>query len=113
MVAAATDRAGIASVPQARVSGDALPGIWIGGQIVRLGPLDRHHRSAQGAREHFVDMGHGEDLKPQQHIFGYFGQVLFIRSEEHTSELHSLMRNSSAVSCLKTKTNTTKTPPNS
>src|SRR3546814_15725563 len=75
MVAAATDRAGIASVPQARVSGDALPGIWIGGQIVRLGPLDRHHRSAQGAREHFVDMGHGAALKPQQQIFGYFGQV--------------------------------------
>src|SRR3546814_6137606 len=27
----------------------------------------------------------------------------FVRSEEHTSELQSLMRNSSAVFCLKTK----------
>src|SRR3546814_18086781 len=78
MVAAATDRAGIASVPQDRVSGDALPGLWIGGQIVRLGPLDRHHRSAQGAREHLVDMGPGDDPKPQQHILVYFGTVLFL-----------------------------------
>src|SRR3546814_7743844 len=32
------------------------------------------------------------------------------RSDEHTSELQSLMRNSYAVSCLKTKKNTTKIP---
>src|SRR3546814_14163302 len=78
MVAAATGRVSIASVAQARVSGDALPGVRIGGQIIRLGPLDRRHRSAQGAREHFVDMRHGDDLKPQQHILGYSGQVLLI-----------------------------------
>src|SRR3546814_2085550 len=32
---------------------------------------------------------------------------MFARSEEHTSELQSLMRISYAVFCLKTKTNTT------
>src|SRR3546814_9414068 len=34
--------------------------------------------------------------------------VNVIRSEEHTSELQSLMRNSYAVFCLKTQTNPTK-----
>src|SRR3546814_10478445 len=33
--------------------------------------------------------------------------VLFTRSEEHTSELQSLMRNSYAVFCLKKKNNNT------
>src|SRR3546814_3028954 len=33
------------------------------------------------------------------------GQVAVARSEEHTSELQSLMRNSYAVFCLKKKTN--------
>src|SRR3546814_1672154 len=33
----------------------------------------------------------------------------FLRSEEHTSELQSLMRNSYAVFCLKKKTQSTKT----
>src|SRR3546814_6134584 len=35
------------------------------------------------------------------------------RSEEHTSELQSLMRNSYAVFCLKKKTNDTKSKPTS
>src|SRR3546814_1214759 len=34
-----------------------------------------------------------------------FGKVIEKRSEEHTSELQSLMRNSYAVFCLKQKTN--------
>src|SRR3546814_8256582 len=33
--------------------------------------------------------------------------INMVRSEEHTSELQSLMRNSYAVFCLKKKTNTT------
>src|SRR3546814_6603088 len=37
---------------------------------------------------------------------GRFGQARNRRSEEHTSELQSLMRNSSAVLCLKTKKHT-------
>src|SRR3546814_5533589 len=36
------------------------------------------------------------------------GRTAIARSEEHTSELQSLMRNSYAVSCLKKKTNTPK-----
>src|SRR3546814_5701037 len=35
------------------------------------------------------------------------GRILGERSEEHTSELQSLMRNSYAVFCLKKKKNTT------
>src|SRR3546814_990339 len=38
---------------------------------------------------------------------------LLLRSEEHTSELQSLMRNSYAVFCLKTKTQTTELPQHS
>src|SRR3546814_6615652 len=37
-----------------------------------------------------------------------FGQTLGVRSEEHTSELQSLMSISYAVFCLKKKTNTNK-----
>src|SRR3546814_3140816 len=37
--------------------------------------------------------------------------LLIERSEEHTSELQSLMRSSYAVFCLKKKTNTQPTPP--
>src|SRR3546814_2629376 len=73
---------------------------------------DRHElggREAGPADERAVDVGH-----PQQ-----FDRVLALdraavedahlgaRSEEHTSELQSLMRISYAVFCLKTKTTTT------
>src|SRR3546814_1433614 len=37
----------------------------------------------------------------------HYGDVLTERSEEHTSELQSLMRNSYAVFCLKKKKNKT------
>src|SRR3546814_1456598 len=37
------------------------------------------------------------------------GETIPIRSEEHTSELQSLMRNSYAVFCLNKKTQNTKT----
>src|SRR3546814_3231031 len=42
---------------------------------------------------------------------GEEGSAIDGRSEEHTSELQSLMRNSYAVSCLKKKTSNTQ-PPN-
>src|SRR3546814_3442360 len=42
-------------------------------------------------------------------LLGEGDEVLGARSEEHTSELQSLMRNSYAVFCLKKKTNRTKT----
>src|SRR3546814_1953624 len=47
-------------------------------------------------------------LRSQRAIFGhrsYEHQLLFERSEEHTSELQSLMRISYAVFCLKNKKN--------
>src|SRR3546814_4916766 len=40
---------------------------------------------------------------------GFPGAQRILRSEEHTSELQSLMRSSYAVFCLKKKTNTTTT----
>src|SRR3546814_5282000 len=43
---------------------------------------------------------------------GSIDDVIAARSEEHTSELQSLMRISYAVFCLKKKNNTTKTTTN-
>src|SRR3546814_5808809 len=55
---------------------------------------------------HFAFMqGHGEHSCKNASITEYPGHALrrFERSEEHTSELQSLMRISYAVFCLKTK----------
>src|SRR3546814_5775650 len=41
-------------------------------------------------------------------VIAMFGSILVLRSEEHTSELQSLMRISYAVFCLKKKIQTTK-----
>src|SRR3546814_7517976 len=46
-----------------------------------------------------------DETRADEEIGRVFDQIL--RSEEHTSELQSLMRNSYAVSCLKKKTNRT------
>src|SRR3546814_9774099 len=51
---------------------------------------------------------HYEDVNPARQIMARLTRVLVMakattRSEEHTSELQSLMRNSSAVYCLKKK----------
>src|SRR3546814_5317531 len=43
------------------------------------------------------------ESSPQDRAAGYVGEVM--RSEEHTSEIQSLMRSSYAVFCLKTKNN--------
>src|SRR3546814_6963035 len=51
----------------------------------------------------FQDMPHGDDIGPG--IF-QLEEAFRIRSEEHTSELQSLMRISYAVFCLKKKKNT-------
>src|SRR3546814_1399546 len=40
---------------------------------------------------------------PRQHLYKTFIAFIALRSEEHTSELQSLMRISSAVFCLKKK----------
>src|SRR3546814_8115358 len=49
---------------------------------------------------HIGDVGHTV-------VAGTTGMGKSVRSEEHTSELQSLMRNSYAVFCLKKNTNTT------
>src|SRR3546814_4383179 len=56
-------------------------------------------------RDHYAQgqaFGPGYDLKRGR---GGIREVEFFRSEEHTSELQSLMRISYAVFCLKKKTN--------
>src|SRR3546814_8177043 len=61
---------------------------------------------------------HRSSGQPAQHVHGWLGQVQRVevqprrtasrvRSEEHTSELQSLMRISYAVFCLKKKNNNT------
>src|SRR3546814_8477788 len=52
-----------------------------------------------------VEIGRGvDDLLPGDHVV-----MIFVRSEEHTSELQSLMRISYAVFCLKNKKHKHKT----
>src|SRR3546814_4638202 len=51
----------------------------------------------------------GPDLVDMSLRFGAHEAVLILRSEEHTSELQSLMRISYAVFCLKKKIQTTQT----
>src|SRR3546814_4483897 len=58
--------------------------------IPREEEIEANDEVPQDLRQRAIDMG----------LFGYT-----IRSEEHTSELQSLMRISYAVFCLKTKTN--------
>src|SRR3546814_2156273 len=67
------------------------------GALVATLDLDR-------ARKHRAGMGFFRDRRPE--LYGRLVQD--IRSEEHTSELQSLMRISYAVFCLKKKKKTTK-----
>src|SRR3546814_9658893 len=67
----------------------------------------RHHRL------HAIQQGEGRKTATEQRHHrtheqrGAFFDVDVVRSEEHTSELQSLMRISYAVFCLKKKTNIT------
>src|SRR3546814_9514917 len=77
--------------------------------------LFRSHR--QSPRPHFADRAQGpvqdlQDASGMVALDAFFmqigwGQQLHDRSEEHTSELQSLMRISYAVFCLKKKKTTT------
>src|SRR3546814_9398921 len=58
--------------------------IWVGQAIC-------HHSAAPAS--------------PLRHVWTFVSNARYVRSEEHTSELQSLMRNSYAVFCLKKKTN--------
>src|SRR3546814_19390661 len=82
---------------------------------LRRRPLsrERHAHGAQARRDHLpLGAGVGRPLRPRAPGFGpprRRGSVRTgvrgrkLRSEEHTSELQSLMRNSYAVFCLKKK----------
>src|SRR3546814_4022613 len=71
--------------------------------------LDSYRDGNGGSREgHVFNLGHGmsPDMNPD-HVAVLVDEVHAYRSEEHTSELQSLMRLSYAVFCLKKKTNIT------
>src|SRR3546814_10839540 len=70
-------------------------------QAARRHPLQRAPGPARRRRRVARDPGRDGDRKAGAHLGQ--GQPLR-RSEEHTSELQSLMRNSYAVFCLKKKT---------
>src|SRR3546814_9808231 len=89
--------------------GETDPGaVWVGnwytrnlrifGHLVRLAKPDDRVLVLYGA-------GHGFLLDQDARQSGAFDVVDPLRSEEHTSELQSLMRISYAVFCLKNKTN--------
>src|SRR3546814_6050991 len=56
--------------------------------------------------EKFIRRDEGGELLDGHWLWRAFGGLFPYRSEEHTSELQSLMRNSYAVFCLKKKRNT-------
>src|SRR3546814_8707713 len=68
-----------------------------------LTPCNRHHLElAKRVRDGIRDAG-GIAIEFPTHPIQETGKRPTARSEEHTSELQSLMRISSAVFCLKTK----------
>src|SRR3546814_5139807 len=64
-------------------------------QRVGVAQVEHHHRVGHAGRRD-VDPRFGDDCR----------RIARLRSEEHTSELQSLMRISYAVLCLKNKTQT-------
>src|SRR3546814_9787925 len=68
-------------------------------------------RTVRGPTPRFEDDGYAGGVKPRGIVhrrpqFGEAARQICQRSEEHTSQLQSLMRISYAVFCLKKKTNT-------
>src|SRR3546814_1650242 len=79
-------------------------------QLPRLDPLDPLEEAHQGEARHQARAGDSRrrPLRPREGE----GAHPRIRSEEHTSELQSLMRISYAVFCLKKKNKTDTNKPN-
>src|SRR3546814_10391473 len=101
-LAQTTDRK--AAGPHQRLDGDRVDR-----RIVEM--EQRQQRQILGAERLGIAI-----IRPGLRDCGHFGRRDVARSEEHTSELKSLMRNSYAVLCLKKKqqrTNTTITIPKS
>src|SRR3546814_2624502 len=82
---------------------DSQPGFNLE-QLDDGGRLFQVSLNAAGAPEIYYGMPSAETVAQLRRSFGVLMQW---RSEEHTSELQSLMRNSYAVFCLKTKTKQT------
>src|SRR3546814_4123887 len=80
----------------------------------RGGVLEPRRRADEGAYREVVDRVVAAREHAQAHAAGAFRELgdrvpVGLRSEEHTSELQSLMRISYAVFCLKKKTEITTT----
>src|SRR3546814_7634344 len=91
-----------------------LQGIARVSQELRLCPRSHAHREDQGNAQHatehvdvVIDQILFEEFRRSHLVamvsFGLVLVVCLVRSEEHTSELQSLMRISYAVFCLKKK----------
>src|SRR3546814_9783272 len=70
-----------------------------------IAPADAAPRSAERLRQ-WLDAGHHGEMLWMEERAGQRGSPQGLRSEEHTSELQSLMRISYAVFCLKKKKQT-------
>src|SRR3546814_6583266 len=86
-----------------RSLGQLRQAVGVLAQFLRIGPQRRHRRRhrqrlAVAVGDHAARSG-DRDLAQDPRI-----GLLLVRSEEHTSELQSLMRISYAVLCLKKKT---------
>src|SRR3546814_5737326 len=82
----------------------------VSGAVAALPQPLREHRHQHHADQHMQAMKTGRDVVDEEEqlfaaaaVEAMAGQQ--VRSEEHTSELQSLMRISYAVFCLKKKTN--------
>src|SRR3546814_5396453 len=106
----ALQRAGLRRLEQ-RFADALATMLRIDGQRIKpreRGPAveQQHHVAADPA---FLLLDQAGGLAARQQVAAVAPrQAAGVRSEEHTSELQSLMRNSSAVVCLKKKTKTQK-----
>src|SRR3546814_6264204 len=73
-------------------------------QIVSTGEALMERRLADIPTEEWDDVR--VDVTPREYVLSYLEHSFPVRSEEHTSELQSLMRISYAVFCLKKKNKT-------
>src|SRR3546814_4522392 len=69
------------------------------GRSSARGPMARKRASSPRS----AGEGNGRYRRPAGGDYFFFGAIIMTRSEEHTSELQSLMRISYAVFCLKKK----------
>src|SRR3546814_3425633 len=76
------------------------------------GPLGGRYLADLGAEVIKIEPPGGEDSRRWHPQFGGVSGYFATRSEEHTSELQSLMRISYAVFCLKKKTHKVRTDHN-